>query len=76
MSRIKISTGGYGKALYVTHPNGYVSVYGHLQKYNNEIQEFVTSYQYKKERFTVEIFPEKDRLKVKMGDVIAISGNT
>ena len=76
VSRIKISTGGYGKAIYITHPNGYVSVYGHLQKYNNEIQEFVTSYQYKKESFTVEIFPEKNRIKVNKGDVIAISGNT
>jgi len=76
VSRIKISTGGYGKALYITHPNGYVSVYGHLQKYNKQIQEFVTSYQYKKESFTVEIFPEKDRLIVNKGDVIAISGNT
>jgi len=76
VSRIKISTGGYGKALYVTHPNGYVSVYGHLQKYNKQIQEFVTSYQYKKESFTVEIFPEKDLLKVNKGNVIAISGNT
>ena len=76
VSRIKISTGGYGKAIYITHPNGYVSVYGHLQKYNKQIQEFVTSYQYKKESFTVEIFPEKDRLKINKGDVIAISGNT
>ena len=76
VSRIKISTGGYGKALYITHPNGYVSVYGHLQKYNDEIQEFVITYQYEKERFTVEMFPVKDRIKVKKGDVIAVSGNT
>lgn len=76
VSRIKVSSGGYGKAVYVTHPNGYVSVYGHLQKYNTEIQDFVTSYQYEKESFEVEIFPEKDRLKVAKGEIIAISGNT
>ena len=27
ISRIKISTFGYGKAIYITHPNGYTSVY-------------------------------------------------
>jgi hypothetical protein len=76
VSRIKVSAGGYGKAIYITHPNGYVSVYGHLKKYNEEIQAFVTSYQYEKESFEVEIFPEKDRLKVAKGDIIALSGNT
>ncbi len=76
VSRIKVSAGGYGKAIYVTHPNGYVSVYGHLQKYNIEIQDFVKAYQYEKESFEVEIFPEKDRLKVAKGEIIAISGNT
>jgi hypothetical protein len=76
VSRIKVSAGGYGKAVYITHPNGYVSVYGHLQKYNAEIQNFVTSYQYEKESFEVEIFPEKDRLSVAKGDIIALSGNT
>ena len=76
VSRIKVSTGGYGKALYITHPNGYVSVYGHLQRYNDILQEFVTSYQYQKERFVVEIYPDKDQIKVKKGEVIALSGNT
>ena len=38
VSRIKVSTGGYGKALYITHPNGTVSVYGHLKKYNKDIE--------------------------------------
>lgn len=76
VSRIKVSTGGYGKAIYITHPNGYVSVYGHLKKYNDGIQAFVTAYQYERESFEVEIFPEKDRLKVTKGEVIAISGNT
>ena len=32
VSRIKNSTFGYGKAIYINHPNGYTSVYGHLQK--------------------------------------------
>lgn len=76
VSRIKISTGGYGKALYITHSNGYVSVYGHLQKFNDSIQKFVINKQYLKESFTIQIFPEKEEINVKKGDIIAYSGNT
>ncbi len=76
VSRIKVSTGGYGKVLYITHPNGYVSVYGHLQRFNDSIQQFVKDYQYKRERFAVEIFPDKERFPVKQGEFIGWSGNT
>ncbi len=76
VSRIKISEGSYGKALYITHPNGYVSVYGHLQKFNDTLQKFVIELQYKRESFVVQSFPDKERFKVKKGDVIALSGNS
>ena len=46
VSRIKVTPGGYGKALYITHPNGYVSVYGHLQQYNTILNEYVYNQQY------------------------------
>ena len=76
VSRIKISTSGYGKAIYITHPNGYVSVYGHLQRFSDSIQKLVISEQYLKESFTLQIFPEKEQINVKKGDTIAFSGNT
>ncbi len=76
VSRIKVSLYGYGKALYITHPNGYVSVYGHLKKFNTQLQHYVKVIQYKRERFTVQIFPPKDSIKVKKGEVIAYSGDT
>ncbi len=76
VSRVKVSTSGYGKVLYITHPNGFVSVYGHLKKFNDTIQQFVKKLQYKNERFVVEAYPEKGSLKVKKGEVIALSGNT
>ena len=76
VSRIKISTGGYGKAIYITHPTGYMSVYGHLQKFSDSIQKLVITKQYEKESFTIQIFPDKDQIKVKKGDLIAYSGNT
>lgn len=76
VSRIKITHGGYGKALYVTHPNGYVSVYAHLSKYNGAIKKLVHNKQYEKESYTLEIFPKAGEIPVKNGEVIAFTGNS
>ena len=76
ISRIKISTFGYGKAIYITHPNGYTSVYGHLQKANGAIESYIKSRQYKEQSYEVEMYLYPTELPVKKGDVIAFSGNT
>lgn len=76
VSRIKVSPYGYGNAIYITHPNGFTSVYGHLQKYNDAITKMVKQYQYKKEKFAVQLFPTPFQLQVKKGDIIAYSGNS
>jgi hypothetical protein len=76
VSRIKISRYGYGKALYITHPNGYTSVYAHLQKFSSEIEAFVKKRHYLKEQFEIELFPKLNALKVNANDVVAFSGNT
>lgn len=76
VSRIKISHWGYGKALYVAHPNGYTSVYAHLQKFGPGIEEYIKKVQYGKQSYEVEVFPDYGELEVKKGDIIAFSGNT
>ena len=76
VSRIKVSAFGYGNALYVTHKNGKVSVYGHLSAYNKNITEYLRAEQYKQESFEVDLFPAKSMLSVLKGDTIALSGNT
>ncbi len=76
ISRINVSPRGYGNALYIDHPNGYTSVYGHLQKFSPEIEEFVRQHQYKNETFSVEIYPKKNEIKVSESDIVAISGNS
>jgi hypothetical protein len=76
VSRIKVSPYGYGKALYITHPNGYTSVYGHLQKYSDRIEEVVKREQFQRERFDVELFPPPFSLPIKKGELVAYSGNT
>jgi len=76
VSRIKISHYGYGKALYITHPNGYTTVYAHLSKFSPEIEAVVKKLQYEQESFEVELFPKTEDLIVEKGELVAYSGNT
>jgi hypothetical protein len=76
VSRVKISPWGYGKALYIEHPNGYTTVYGHLRNYVGTIADAVLEGQYKAREFEVDLVFEKGELPVKKGQVVANSGNT
>lgn len=77
VARIKVALWGYGKVIYVKHPNGYTSVYAHLSKFGDGIEEYVKNIQYKKENYeTGNIFPKEGELPVKKGQVIAYSGST
>ncbi len=77
ISRIKVAIWGYGKVIYINHPNGYTTVYAHLNKFGDEIQEYVKNIQYKKESYeTGNIFPKKDQFMVTKGQIIGYSGRT
>ena len=76
VSRINIQHYGYGKALYIQHPNGYTTVYGHLKKFSPEIEAFIKKQQYEMETYEIELFPEAGVLPVEKGDLVAFSGNT
>lgn len=76
VSRIKIERYGYGKALYITHPNGYTSVYGHLEKFAPRIQEYLKDKQYEKESYEIQLFPGDLDLRVDQGELVAYSGNS
>ena len=76
VSRIGVSPYGYGNVLYVTHNDGYTTVYAHLQRFKGDIVKYVKQYQYKNKKYTSQIYPEKDQFPVKKGDVIAYSGNS
>ena len=67
VDRIRVSTTGYGKALYIKHPNGLTTVYAHLLKFSPKIESFVKSLQYKKETFEIQLFPKDNEIKVKTG---------
>jgi hypothetical protein len=77
VSRIKVALWGYGKVIYISHPNGYTTVYAHVSKFGKGIQKYVKAIQYKKENYeTGNIFPKKGEIPVKKGQIIAYSGST
>ncbi|WP_100615894.1 M23 family metallopeptidase [Confluentibacter citreus] len=76
VSRIKIQHYGYGKTLYITHPNGYTTVYAHLSEYSPTIEAYVKKHQYSVESYEIEVFPNTEELLVKKGELVAYSGNT
>ncbi len=76
VSRIKVSHGGYGKALYITHPNGYTTVYAHLKKFAPEIEAYVKKRQYQKETYEIQLFPKANELLVQKNSLVAYSGNS
>jgi len=76
ISRIKVSPIGYGKAIYIAHPNGYTTVYGHLKEYYGKFADYVYRYQYKQKTFDFDKIFEKPVLYVKKGDTIGFSGNS
>lgn len=77
VSQISVSGGGYGRAIYVTHPNiGLTTVYAHLEKFATKIDTIVEAEQYRRETFTLNIKFPIDSLPVTKGEIIALSGNS
>ncbi len=76
VSRIKIEPDGYGKAIYITHPNGYVSIYAHLDQFRNDIEQYCKNEQYKQKRYSIDILLNPKEILVKKGEIIACSGNS
>src|SRR5690554_2399533 len=76
ISRIVVSPGGFGLALYVDHPNGQTSVYAHLEKFREDIQEYVKDIQYKNKTFSIDLKVPENQFRVSQGDLIGLSGNS
>lgn len=75
VSRVAVLHGGYGQVIYVTHPNGLTSVYGHVISFAKNIQTCVRQYQYAHETFVCDLKFQPGQFPVKKGDIIALSGN-
>jgi len=75
VSRLRVQNSGFGQALYVNHPNGFTSVYGHVQRFAPKIATIVKNLEYEKKSFEIDEFPDQMLIPVRKGEVIAWSGN-
>src|SRR3954465_7903407 len=76
ISRIKIEPYGFGRAIYITHPNGFTTVYAHLNAFNPALEKWLKDQQYQKQSWKVFLELTPDLFPVKKGDFLANSGNT
>lgn len=76
VSRIAVFTGGYGNVLFLKHPNGLTTVYGHLKVLNDTLGAYLKKAQYAKQTFEIDLPLTPNQFQVAKGDVIALSGNT
>ncbi|MAU62893.1 MAG: peptidase M23 [Flavobacteriaceae bacterium] len=76
VSRIKIAHGGFGKALYINHPNGFTTVYAHLKKFNKEIEDYIKKIQYDRKSYEIDLYLKKNQITIDKNQFIAFSGNT
>ncbi|MFK7810401.1 MAG: M23 family metallopeptidase [Saprospiraceae bacterium] len=74
VARVKMQSGSYGKVVYIAHPNGYTSVYAHLDKFTDELEAYVKEMQYQKKKFEVDLFPAANKFSFKQGDKIGTMG--
>jgi hypothetical protein len=76
VSRIAVFTGGYGNVIFIKHPNGLTTVYGHLKTLKDTLGTYLREQQYARKTFEIDLRPEPGQFPVKQGDVVAASGNT
>ncbi len=76
VSRISVSPGGYGNALYIDHFNGTTSVYGHLNEFREDIQRYIKKIQYQQKSFKVDVSVSPELFLVEKEELIAKSGNS
>ena len=76
VSRVRVSIYGYGKAVYVNHPNGKTTVYAHLDQFANNISDLVETEWQKTHKYEVDISLKPWQIPVKSGEIVGLSGNT
>jgi len=75
ISRLRVQFGGFGNAIYVTHPNGFTTVYGHIERFDPKLEEIIHKQQYETQSFEVDFKLPPTQAMVCKDDVIAWSGN-
>ncbi len=76
IARVTVEPFGYGQAIYINHPNGLTTVYGHLNRFFSALEKYVTEKQYSQEKWNVDLTIPPGLFPVKQGQFIAYSGST
>lgn len=76
VARVLVEPGGFGQAIYINHPNGYTTLYAHLNKFYRELEDYVEAAQHRQESWRVDLQLQPGQFPVKKGQQIALSGNT
>jgi hypothetical protein len=76
IAKIKIEPGGFGRALYINHPNGFTTLYAHMNKFTPEVENYLKEQQYAQENWMIEVYVPAGKFAVKKGTFIGWSGNT
>lgn len=76
VARVSVEPAGFGQAIYINHPNGYTTVYGHLSRFFPALAAYVQDQQYRRQSWQVSLEIPPGLFPVKKGDLLAYSGNT
>ncbi len=77
VSRVLISSNGYGKCIYINHPNlGITSVYAHLNSFNSTLEDWTDKTQYSIQKNTLDSILPENLIRISRGQQIAFSGNS
>lgn len=76
ISRMKIETGGFGRAIYIDHPNGTTTLYAHMNKFIPLAEKYLKEQQYAQESWKIDLKVPPELIPVKKGQLIGYSGNT
>ncbi|WP_286651661.1 M23 family metallopeptidase [Sphingobacterium hotanense] len=76
VSRVRVQIGGGGNSVYIAHPNGYTSVYLHMDSFNDALTNIIRAEQYKQQRFDVDLELKEGQVKLTKGQFIGNAGNT
>ncbi|MBP6410644.1 MAG: M23 family metallopeptidase [Pseudarcicella sp.] len=76
VSELRVQTAGYGNVVFITHPNGYISVYGHLKTFAEPLATFIKQKRIENQSFEIKLNPNNQQFPIKKGQIIGLSGNT
>jgi len=76
ITRVVVEPGGFGRAIYISHPNGLTTLYAHLNNFEPRLHKYIIDQQYKAQSWEIDIDLPRNLFPVKQGDFIAYSGNT